>query len=177
MRSQSERMNGHKGTETRSLLLLRRQQWGIFCNGGNPDRAILREGGRSTDCKLLYLNVLAARMRRWFSKLLVGNRGLTSWKSVILLNLSAGEVNGTSCGARGEQNGLDTRVVHALNDDGGYPDTGAAWPSSVRAVRRKERMTPGRHGPYALGDTRATMAATRLHEGGIASNRKSAMLR
>ncbi|CAG8791618.1 26814_t:CDS:2, partial [Racocetra persica] len=103
---------------------------------------------------------------------------------------------------RGEQNGLDTRVVHAVNDDtlarvklkgidgdshkhwsmwfnpmqrvepyqgltclaklwkhsGGYPNTGAAWPSSVRAVRRKERMTSGRHGPYALGDTRATMS-------------------
>ncbi|CAG8618967.1 16700_t:CDS:2 [Cetraspora pellucida] len=54
---------------------------------------------------------------------------------------------------------------------------GAAWPSSVRAVRRKERMTSGRHGPYALGDTHATMAATRLHEAGIASNRQSAMWR
>jgi hypothetical protein len=62
-------------------------------------------------------------------------------------------------------------------------------------------MTSGQHGPYTLGDTRATMAdtmgreaarwskshqsrsqfgleaATRLHEAGIASNRRSATLR
>ena len=61
-------------------------------------------------------------------------------------------------------------------------------------------MTSNQHGPYALGDTRATMAgtmgsqpargsqshqsrskfgleaATRLHEVGIASNRASAMV-
>lgn len=62
-------------------------------------------------------------------------------------------------------------------------------------------MTSSHHGPYVLGYTRATMgvtegseaarcsesqkgvlkfglqSATRLHEGGIASNRRSAMLR
>jgi len=62
-------------------------------------------------------------------------------------------------------------------------------------------MTPNQHGPYALGCTRGTMAATkgreavrrsqshqkrsqfglrsatRPHEGGIASNRESAMSR
>ncbi|WVZ00147.1 hypothetical protein V8G54_026216 [Vigna mungo] len=48
--------------------------------------------------------------------------------------------------------------------------------------RRKVRMTSSHHAPYALGDTRATMdgtkdrdparAATRLHEAGIASNRR-----
>ena len=83
-------------------------------------------------------------MRRWCDKLSVANRGSTSWKLVILSYLSAGEVNGTLYGAvkcddiwkntdkakavnysvtdieawkRGEQNGLDTRVVHALNDE------------------------------------------------------------
>ena len=38
-------------------------------------------------------------MRRRCDKLLVVNRGLTSWKLIILLYLSAGEVNGTLCGA------------------------------------------------------------------------------
>jgi hypothetical protein len=38
-------------------------------------------------------------VRRWHDKLLVGNRGSTSWKLVILFCLSAGEVNGTPCGA------------------------------------------------------------------------------
>lgn len=65
---------------------------------------------------------------------------------------------------------------------------------------RKERMTSSPHDPYELGYTRATMtitkssnngnwnksqkivlfglqAATRLHEIGITSNRKSEMLR
>ncbi len=64
--------------------------------------------------------------------------------------------------------------------------------------RRKVGMTSSQHAPYVLGDTRTTMvgtkgselarasesqqtrpqfrlqAATRLHEGGIASNRRSA---
>ena len=102
--------------------------------------------------------------------------------------------------------------------------TGAAWLSSARAVRcwvksrnernpcrwlgyptrlprvtwRKVGMTSSQHGPYVLGDTHATMAATkgsqpargsqsrqrrsqfglqaatRLHEVGVASNRESA---
>lgn len=67
--------------------------------------------------------------------------------------------------------------------------------------RRKVRMTSSHHAPYALGDSRATMgrdkgsrscegeltpktrpqfglqAATRLHEAGIASNRRSAIRR
>ena len=30
-----------------------RQQWGILHNGGNSDAATLREGRRSSDCKLL----------------------------------------------------------------------------------------------------------------------------
>ncbi|KAH0707196.1 hypothetical protein KY289_012272 [Solanum tuberosum] len=87
----------------------------------------------------------------------------------------------------------------------GNADTGGAWLSSARAVRcwvksrnernphcrdisrRKVRMTSSHHAPYALGDTRATMAgtkgrdparaATRLHEAGIASNRRSAIRR
>ncbi|QHO12182.1 uncharacterized protein DS421_15g504680 [Arachis hypogaea] len=46
-------------------------------------------------------------------------------------------------------------------------DTGGAWLSSARAVRlpvisrRKVRMTSSHHAPYALGDTRATMAGTK----------------
>ena len=105
--------------------------------------------------------------------------------------------------------------------------TGAAWLSSARVVRctvksenernpysmlnihrklpritrRKVGMTSNQHGPYTLGDTRATMgktmgrqvvrrskphqicpqfglrAATRPHEAGIASKRVSAMAR
>ncbi|MCE3051388.1 hypothetical protein HAX54_049706 [Datura stramonium] len=49
----------------------------------------------------------------------------------------------------------------------GNADTGGAWLSSARAVRlpvisrRKVRMTSGHHAPYALGDTRATMAGTK----------------
>ncbi len=67
--------------------------------------------------------------------------------------------------------------------------------------RRKAGMTSNQHGPYALGDTRVTMAgtkgrqavkrskshqnqsqfglrsATRPHEAGIASNRESALSR
>jgi len=30
-----------------------RQQWGIFCNGGNPDRATPREWRRPSGCKAL----------------------------------------------------------------------------------------------------------------------------
>lgn len=52
MRSQPERVYGHKGTEIRSLLL-REAAVGNIRNGGNPERAILREGRRSMDCKLL----------------------------------------------------------------------------------------------------------------------------
>ncbi|CAI2194348.1 12554_t:CDS:1, partial [Funneliformis geosporum] len=61
MRSQAERLNGHKGTETRSLLL-REVAVRNRDNGGNPDRAMLREGGRSTDCKLLYQRVLTQEL-------------------------------------------------------------------------------------------------------------------
>ncbi|KAJ7941814.1 Ycf68 protein [Quillaja saponaria] len=49
----------------------------------------------------------------------------------------------------------------------GNADTGGAWLSSARAVRlpvisrRKVRMTSSHHAPYALGDTRATMAGTK----------------
>ncbi|KAF0900275.1 hypothetical protein E2562_030043 [Oryza meyeriana var. granulata] len=49
----------------------------------------------------------------------------------------------------------------------GNADTGGAWLSSARAVRplvlsrRKERMRPSHHAPYALGDTRATMGGTK----------------
>ncbi|KAI3482722.1 hypothetical protein L1887_54571 [Cichorium endivia] len=89
----------------------------------------------------------------------------------------------------------------------GNADTGGAWLSSARAVRlpvisrRKVRMTSSHHAPLCPGDTRATMAgdkgsrsregeltpktrpqfglqaATRLHEAGIASNRRSAIRR
>ncbi|PHT54977.1 hypothetical protein CQW23_03463 [Capsicum baccatum] len=41
--SWSERMISHTGTETRPRLL-RRQQWGIFCNGRKPDGAMPRGG-------------------------------------------------------------------------------------------------------------------------------------
>src|ERR687887_908744 len=71
-------------------------------------------------------------------------------------------------------------------------------PATAGASRRKARMTSSRHGPYASGDTHATMAgtagcqrasgsqslqsrsqfrwgaATRPPEGGVASNRRSA---
>ena len=42
MHSRPERVIGHTGTETRPRLL-RRQQLGIFVNGGNPERAMPRE--------------------------------------------------------------------------------------------------------------------------------------
>ncbi|KAG5586441.1 hypothetical protein H5410_046875 [Solanum commersonii] len=50
----------------------------------------------------------------------------------------------------------------------GNADTGGAWLSSARAIRlpvisrRKVRMTSSHHAPYALGDTRATMAGTKV---------------
>ncbi|KAK4773425.1 hypothetical protein SAY87_028444 [Trapa incisa] len=61
-------------------------------------------------------------------------------------------------------------------------DTGGAWLSSARAVRlsvisrRKVRMTSSHHAPYALGDTRATMAETKGRESVREANSKNPSL-
>ncbi|XLR04184.1 hypothetical protein S83_070382, partial [Arachis hypogaea] len=64
--------------------------------------------------------------------------------------------------------GLDMpRILLKERGAFGNADTGGAWMSSARAVRlpvisrRKVRMTSSHHAPYALGDTRATMAGTK----------------
>ncbi|PHT31567.1 hypothetical protein CQW23_27904 [Capsicum baccatum] len=54
----------------------------------------------------------------------------------------------------------------------GNADTGGVWLSSARTVRlpvisrRKVRMTSSHHAPYALGDTRTTMARTKGRDPG-----------
>ncbi|KAD5318116.1 hypothetical protein E3N88_18062 [Mikania micrantha] len=64
--------------------------------------------------------------------------------------------------------GLDMpRILLKESGAFGNTDTGGAWMSSARVVRlpvisrRKVRMTSSHHAPYALGNTRATMAGTK----------------
>ncbi|CAG8752033.1 1822_t:CDS:2, partial [Ambispora leptoticha] len=119
-RSQAERLIGHK--ELRH---------GPTPKGGSSEEfsamgATLTEQYYVKEEGLSVSSVLTVRTEKATTNyvpavaLLAGNRGSTSWKLIILFCLSTGEVNGTPCGAarkRGEQKGLDTLVVHALNDD------------------------------------------------------------
>ncbi|CAG8692336.1 9052_t:CDS:2, partial [Ambispora gerdemannii] len=127
-----------------------------------------------------YVPAVAVR-RRWRTLSgIIGRKGCVDGRGRTPITAKAVNYSVTDIEARkrGEQKGLDTLVVHALNDDtlarvklkgidgdshkqwsmwfnpiqrvepyqgltcpaklskgkGGYPDTGAAWPSSVRAV-------------------------------------------
>ncbi|KAG9438443.1 hypothetical protein H6P81_021613 [Aristolochia fimbriata] len=192
--SWSERMISHTGTETRPRLLRGGSSGEFFRNGRKPDGTMPR--GAAVRQRMQALSGMIGR------KASVG--GFSSPPSNPRAQPWTG--GGNYQAGRRTLPGLDMpRILLKERGAFGNADTGGAWLSSARAtagdkpeegeddVKSSCPLCPGRHTCYNGRDkgsrsregeltpkTRpqfGLQAATRLHEAGIASNRRSAIRR